>query len=161
MIGVNSALHAAGRVIPTSKVEQSHYVIEKRNDLEQMTQSGAFDRERYRIWLFEACTTIAYFDELRGGLLPDGMDRTNLDLIGTRAPALLINEVASSLAMLDGVLAAKTIEQVTDAMDRAGEQVIRALTDVTEAQRRELLKVSERVNVHEGAGDNPIAPGNP
>ncbi|HUG29976.1 MAG TPA: hypothetical protein VMQ65_05655 [Candidatus Limnocylindria bacterium] len=161
VLGVNSALHAAGRVIPSSKVEQSHYVIGKKNDLEQLTQSGAFDKEKYRIWLFEACTTIAYFDELRGGLLPDGMDRANLDLLGTRAPALLINEMASSLAMLDGVLAAQTIEQVTDAMDRAGEQVIKSLTDITEAERRELLKLSERVNVHEGAGDNPIAPSRP
>ena len=161
VLGVNSALHAAGRVIPTSKVEQSHYVIDKRNDLEQMTKSGAFDKEKYRIWLFEACTTIAYFDELRGGLLPDRMDRSNLDLIGTRVPALLINEMASSLAMLDGVIAAKTIEQVTDAMDRAGEQIIKSLPDISDAQRKALLKEMQRVNVHEGAGDNPIAPRSP
>jgi peptidoglycan hydrolase-like protein with peptidoglycan-binding domain len=161
VIGINSALHKAGRAIAPSKVEQSHYVTDKKNDIEAMSQSGAFDKEKYRIWLFEACTTIAYFDELRGGILPDKMDRTNLDLIGTRAPALLINEMASSLAMLDGVLAAKTIEQITDAMDQAGEQVIKSLTDVTERERRELLKLAQRVNVHEGAGDNPIAPAAP
>lgn len=161
VIGINSALHKAGRAIASSKVEQSHYVVDKKNDIEAMSQSGAFDKEKYRIWLFEACTTIAYFDELRGGILPDQMDRTNLDLIGTRAPALLVNEMASSLAMLDGLLAAKTIEQVTEAMDAAGEQVIRSLTDVTEAKRRDLLKLTKRVNVHEGAGDNPIAPAAP
>ena len=161
VLGVNSALHAAGRVIPTSKVEQSHYVIDKRNDLEQMAKSGAFDKEKYRIWLFEACTTIAYFDELRGGLLPDGMDRKNLDLIGTRVPALLVNVMASSLAMLDGVIAAKTIEQVTDSMDRAGEQIIKALPGWSDADRRALLKEMKRVNVQEGAGDNPIAPRSP
>jgi hypothetical protein len=153
-----SALHAAGRAVSPTKVEQSHYVIDKKNDLEQMTKSGAFDKEKYRIWLFEACTTIAYFDELRGGILPDPVDRTNLDLFGTRSPAPLITEMASSLAMLDGVLAAKTIEQITAAMDYAGEKVAREMTDVTESQRRDLIKATKNLNVHEGAGDNPIAP---
>ena len=158
VIGVSSALHAAGRAVSPTKVEQSHYVVDKKNDLEQMTKSGAFDKEKYRIWLFEACTTIAYFDELRGGILPDPVDRTNLDLMGTRSPAPLITEMASSLAMLDGVLAAKTIEQITAAMDYAGEKLAREMTDVTESQRRDLIKATRNLNVHEGAGDNPIAP---
>ena len=158
VIGVSSALHAAGRAIAPTKVEQSHYVVEKKNDLEQMTKSGAFDKEKYRVWLFEACTTIAYFDELRGGILPDKVDRTNLDLIGTRKPAPLITEMASSLAMLDGILAAKTIEQITASMDKAGEDVANAMTDISDADRRELIKMTKNLNVHEGAGDNPIAP---
>ena len=157
VIGINSALHKAGRAVAPTKVEQSHYVVDKKNDLEQMTRSGAFDKEKYRVWLFEACTTIAYFDELRGGILPDTIDRTNLDLVGTRKPAPLITEMASSLAMLDGILAAKTIEQITDSMDKAGEDVANALTDVTNAERRELIKMTKQLNVHEGAGDNPIA----
>jgi peptidoglycan hydrolase-like protein with peptidoglycan-binding domain len=158
VIGVNSALHKAGRAIAPTKVEQSHYVVEKKNDLEEMSKSGAFDKEKYRVWLFEACTTIAYFDELRGGILPDTIDRTNLDLIGTRKPAPLITEMASSLAMLDGMLGAKTIEQITDSMDKAGENVANALTDVSDADRRELIRMTKQLNVHEGAGDNPIAP---
>lgn len=158
VIGVSSALHATGRAIAPTKVEQSHYVVDKKNDLEQMAKSGAFDKEKYRIWLFEACTTIAYFDELRGGILPDPVDRTNLDLMGTRTPAPLITEMASSLAMLDGILAAKTIEQITASMDRAGEDVANAMTDVTEAERKSLTKMTRNLNVHEGAGDNPIAP---
>ena len=157
VIGINSALHKAGRAVAPTKVEQSHYVVDKKNDLEQMTRSGAFDKEKYRVWLFEACTTIAYFDELRGGILPDTIDRTNLDLVGTRKPAPLITEMASSLAMLDGILGAKTIEQITDSMDKAGEDVANALTDVTNAERRELIKMTKQLNVHEGAGDNPIA----
>jgi peptidoglycan hydrolase-like protein with peptidoglycan-binding domain len=161
VIGINSALHKAGRAVSPTKVEQRHYVVEKKNDLEQMTQSGAFDKEKYRVWLFEACTTIAYFDELRGGILPDEMDRTNLDLIGTRRPAPLITEMASSLAMLDGILAAQTIEQITDSMDKAGEDVANALTDVTPPERKALIEMTKRLNVHEGAGDNPIAPAAP
>ena len=158
VIGVNSALHKAGRAVAPTKVEQSHYVIDKKNDLEQMSKSGAFDKEKYRIWLFEACTTIAYFDELRGGILPDSIDRTNLDLVGTRRPAPLITEMASSLAMLDGILAARTVEQIAASMDKAGEDVANAMTDITDAQRKQLIDMTKNVNVHEGAGDNPIAP---
>lgn len=124
------------------------------------TRAGESAR-KYRIWLFEACTTIAYFDELRGGILPDPVDRTNLDLMGTRVPAPLITEMASSLAMLDGILGAKTIEQVTASMDRAGEDVAKAMTDISEADRRSLIKMTKNLNVHEGAGDNPIAPASP
>lgn len=158
VIGINSGLHTAGRAVSPTKVEQSHYVVDKKNDLEEMTKSGAFDKEKYRIWLFEACTTIAYFDELRGGLLPEKMDRTNLDLMGTRLPAPLITEMASSLAMLDGILGAKTIEAIAASMDRAGEDVANAMTNITDRERRDLIKMTKNLNVHEGAGDNPIAP---
>lgn len=158
VIGIASALHAAGRAIEPKKVEQSHYVVNRSNDLEKMTKSGAFDKEKYRIWLFEACTTIAYFDEIRGGLLPDKVDRANLDLLGTRRPAPLITEMASSLAMLDGVLAARTIEQITAAMDKAGEDLALNMTNISDADRKTLLEMTKNVNVHEGAGDNPIAP---
>lgn len=161
VIGINSALHAAGRAVPTPKIEQAHYVVEKQNDLEQMTKAGAFDKEKYRIWLFEACTTIAYFDELRGGILPEHMDRSNLDLMGTRTPAPLDTEMASSLAMIDGILAAQTIEQVTSAMDSAGGRAAMAVQGISDAERRELAKYTRNLNVHEGAGDNPIAPATP
>jgi peptidoglycan hydrolase-like protein with peptidoglycan-binding domain len=159
IIGVGSALHAAGRAVSPSKIEQSHYVIEKGNDLEKMVEAGAFDPEKYRIWLFEACTTIAYFDELRGGLLPANMDRRNLDLVGTRAPAPLATEMAAALSMLDGILAAGTIEQITIAMDRAGESAAKLIpeSEITAADRAELIKMNQNLNVHEGAGDNPVA----
>ncbi len=132
--------------------------MNRKNDLEQMTMSGAFDKEKYRIWLFEACTTIAYFDELRGGILPEGVDRANLDLMGTRLPAPLVTEMASSLAMLDGIIGANTIEQIAAAMDRAGEDLAKAMTDISETDRQGLIKMTRNLNVHEGAGDNPIAP---
>jgi peptidoglycan hydrolase-like protein with peptidoglycan-binding domain len=161
VLGVASGLHKAGRAIAPTKVEQSHYVFEKKNDLEAMTKAGAFDKEKYRIWLFEACTTIAYFDELRGGILPDPVDRKNLDLMGTRLPAPLITEMQSTLAMLDGILAAKTIEQITSEMDRAGDAFLAALPDVTAADLAGIKKMTTNLHVHEGAGDNPIAPSSP
>jgi peptidoglycan hydrolase-like protein with peptidoglycan-binding domain len=161
VLGVASGLHKAGRAIAPTKVEQSHYVFEKKNDLEEMTKAGAFDKEKYRIWLFEACTTIAYFDELRGGILPDPVDRTNLDLMGTRLPAPLITEMQSSLAMLDGILAAETIEQITTEMHRAGDALVAALQNVTAAEIADLKRMTTNLHVHEGAGDNPIAPSTP
>jgi hypothetical protein len=73
----------------------------------------------------------------------------------------LITEMASSLAMLDGILAARTVEQIASSMDKAGEDVANAMTDITDAQRKQLIDMTKNVNVHEGAGDNPIAPRSP
>lgn len=160
VIGVASALHASGRAIEPSQVEQHHYVINRVNDLEQMTARGEFNREQYRIWFFNACTTLAYFDEIRGGILPASMDRSSLDLMGTRDPMPLIAEMPETLAMLDGILAAQTMEEITRSMTRAGIATINAIPDsqITPAERRELLAPMPGILIHEGAGDNPVAP---
>ena len=94
-----------------------------------MTARGEFNREQYRIWFFNACTTLAYFDEIRGGILPGSMDRSSLDLMGTRDPMPLIAEMPETLAMLDGILQAQTMEQITRAMTRAGIETINAIPD--------------------------------
>jgi peptidoglycan hydrolase-like protein with peptidoglycan-binding domain len=160
VIGVASALHAAGRAIEPSAVEQHHYVINRVNDLEQMTARGEFNREQYRVWFFNACTTLAYFDEIRGGILPASMDRSSLDLMGTRDPMPLIAEMPETLAMLDGILRADTMEQITRAMTRAGIETIMAIPDseISAADRRALLAPMQTILIHEGAGDNPVAP---
>jgi peptidoglycan hydrolase-like protein with peptidoglycan-binding domain len=159
IIGVGSALHAAGRAVEPSRIEQNHYVIDRVNDLEQMTARGEFDRERYRIWMFSACSSVAYFDELRNGILPAGMDRSNLDLLGTRNAMPSAASLPSTLTLLDGILAARTIEQITVAMTAAGEEAIRALpeSEVTPSERRDLLRLMPAAWAHEGAGDNPVA----
>lgn len=145
-----------------SAVEQHHYVIDKVNDLEEMSRSGRFDPERYRVWFFNACTTLAYMDELRGGILPAGMDRHNLDLFGTQAPVPLVAEMAANLAMLDGIVSAQTMEEITRSMGAAGEQVIRAIPETEiSARDRALLLASyggRGMYFREGAGDNPGAP---
>jgi peptidoglycan hydrolase-like protein with peptidoglycan-binding domain len=152
IIGVGSALHDAGRAIEPSKIEQHHYVIDRVNDLEQMTKSGEFDKEKYRIWFFGACTSMAYFDEIRGGILPGNVDRTNLDLLGTRQPLYKVAGVPSILAMVEGILASQTIEQITTAMEKAGEDAIRAAGN-SEA----VIRAARHTIIHEGAGDNPVA----
>jgi len=78
--------------------------------------------------------------------------------MGTRLPAPLVTEMASSLAMLDGIIGAKTIEQIAAAMDRAGEDLAKAMTDISDSERQSLIRMTRNLNVHEGAGDNPIAP---
>ena len=159
VIGVGSALHAAGRAVSPSKVEQSHYVIDHENDLEQMTKSGKFDKEKYRVWFFGACTSLAYFDELRGGLLGSQVDRTNLDLLGTRHENPTRASIPETLALLDGILASQTIEQIGAAMEKAGIDAINAITDprFKPHMRAELLGYMKNLIAHEGAGDNPVA----
>jgi peptidoglycan hydrolase-like protein with peptidoglycan-binding domain len=159
IIGVDSALHAAGRAIATSKIEQNHYVIDHVNDLEQMTKSGRFDKEKYRVWFFGACTSLAYFDELRGGILPESIDRSNLDLLGTRHENPNKASVPETLALLDGILAAQTIEQISAAMEKAGIDAIMSISDpkFIKEKRAELLDFMKDLVVHEGAGDNPVA----
>jgi peptidoglycan hydrolase-like protein with peptidoglycan-binding domain len=160
IIGVGSALHAAGRAVEPSRIEQNHYVIDRVNDLEQMTARGEFDRERYRIWMFSACSSVAYFDELRNGILPASIDRSNLDLLGTRNAMPSAASLPSTLTLIDGILAARTVEQITAAMTAAGEEAIRAIPDatITPSERRELLHLMPEAWTHEGLGDNPVAP---
>jgi peptidoglycan hydrolase-like protein with peptidoglycan-binding domain len=158
VIGINSALHAAGRAIPTSKIYQSHYVTDHVNDLEEMTKAGKFDQEKYRIWFFGACTSLAYFDELRGGILPESIDRSNLDLLGTSHEMPKAASVAGTTALLDGILAAQTIEQIAAAMEARGTEAIDEKPGYTKEDKEEYKRYMKGLIVHEGAGDNPVAP---
>jgi hypothetical protein len=159
VIGIASALHAAGRAIEPSAVEQHHYVVDRKNDLERMTQSGQFDKEQYRIWFFNACTTLAYFDELRGGILPGNMNRQNLDLVGTQTPMPLVSEMPATLAMLDGILAADTMESIVRSMTRAAIAVIEKIPEsqLSGKQRQEVMDWARGAVMKEGSGDNPVA----
>ena len=164
VIGINSALHAAGRAIPTAKVYQSHYVTDKVNDLEEMSKAGKFDKEKYRVWFFGACTSLAYFDELRGGILPESVDRSNLDLLGTSHEMPKVASVAGTIALLDGILASQTIEQIAAAMMQRGSEAIDAVEEkpgYTKADKAELQGYMKNLIVHEGVGDNPVAPAGP
>ena len=67
--------------------------------------------------------------------------------------------VPATLAMLDGILKATTIEDLTVSMTAAGEAGINPIpdTEVTPAERKELLDFMPGLWVHEGAGDNVVA----
>jgi peptidoglycan hydrolase-like protein with peptidoglycan-binding domain len=162
VIGVNSALHKAGRLTSPSLVDQHHYVVGKKNDLEAMKDANVWDPEKYRVWFFAACSSIAYIDELRGGLLPEKMDRHNLDVFGTNQPIPIAAGLAPIWQNIEGILAAETMEQIVDRMGKSTLEVFRkhvAEAKVSEAVKKAALKEYEQgpLFMREGAGDNPVA----
>lgn len=165
VIGVNSALHKAGRVVGPNAVAKSHYVIDKKNDLEQMQAASAWKTDKYRVWFFGACSSVAYFDELRGGLLPEKMDRHNLDLFGTTQSIPIAAGLVPVFSNLEGILAAETMEQIVARMQRSSFEAFRKkvmASEGTDRQKEQALKsFPGDWFLREGAGDNPIASGTP
>ena len=159
VIGVGSALHKQGRVQAAGAVAESHYVIDKKNDLEAMRDH--WDPERYRVWFFNACSSIAYMDELRGGLLPEQMDRHNLDLFGTNTEVPIAAGLAPVFANLEGILEGQTMEEIVRRMQASTLEALGRVLDekgYTGARRERVLKKYEaNMFEREGAGDNPVA----
>lgn len=162
VIGVGSALHKSGRLQAAGAVAESHYVIDKKNDLEAMKAAGSWDAEKYRVWFFNACSSMAYFDELRGGLLPEKMDRHNLDLFGTTQSVPIAAGLTPVLANLEGILEAQTMEQIVQRMQTS-------MLDAFRKKLKELGRTDAQIEasakeyaggafLREGAGDNQVAP---
>lgn len=162
VIGVNSALHKAGRLVQPDAVARSHYVIGKKNDLEELKIENKWDAEKYRVWFFAACSSIAYVDELRGGLLPDKMDRHNLDIFGTTQSIPIAAGLTPVFSNLEGILAAETMEQIVDRMQRSSLDAFRLKveeSDLSDKQKAAAIKTySGQMFMREGAGDNQVAP---
>ena len=160
IIGIGSALHEKGRVQAAGAVAESHYVTDRKNDLEAM--KSQWDPEKYRVWMFNACSSIAYFDELRGGLLPDTMDRHNLDLFGTTQSVPIDAGLAPIFANLEGVLEADTMEGIVRRMQAATIGAFReALVAKGYSEARVAAAQKEyrgQLFLREGAGDNQVAP---
>jgi len=152
VMGVNSALHEAGRVKTPTDPEHTEAVRNPVNNLEEMTEKGEWDEEKYRVWFFNACTTLAYMDELRGGLLPEEMNRRNLDLFGTTQAVPSIVGIHTSLALIEGILKAETMEQISRSMSERSAEVLRAAGVAEPSIRR-----ARDAYFREGAGDNPVA----
>jgi hypothetical protein len=165
VIGVNSALHKAGRLISPTAVERSHYVIDKKNDLEEMNKPGKWDENKYRVWFFAACSSIAYVDELRGGLLPEKMDRHNLDIFGTVRTIPIAAGLAPVFSNLEGILAAETMEQIVERMQRSSLEALQKKVDelgLSDKRKEAVFKeYGGQMFMREGAGDNPVAPAAP
>ena len=84
---------------------------------------------------------------LRHGILPASIDRSNLDLLGTRNAMPSVASLPSTLTLIDGILAARSVEQITAAMTAAGEEAyIPVIPDatITPSERRELLHPDAR-----------------
>jgi hypothetical protein len=148
-IGIDSALQAAGRRTRVEEARHHGVAVDEEHDLLEMTQSGDFDPNRYRVLFFNACTSLAYLDEIRehvGG--PE-----NVDVIATRRPSMFsVLESEAGLQetqrFLEGVFASESVESV--------------LSDLNEIQRQRhgTSTPFPRGGVHtsSGFGDNPLAP---
>lgn len=150
-VGIDAAMAAAGRRTNVEEARRHGVAIDEENDLTEMVNSGDFDRERYRVLFLNACTSMAYLDELRSEV---GGQR-NLDVVGTRRPsAFSIEEAKISAAeiqvFLAGVLAGSTVQDIVTALDQS--QIDRFGRHVVD--RRGLFTMS-------GVGDNPVSAASP
>ena len=113
IIGVNSALHKTGKLTKGSKPKVNRALVGRANDLEAMSKAGRFDPKLYQIWFFNACTTIHYLDEIRGGLVK-GKNRTNLRVVGTTRPISI-----DALLFIDGILKQQSMSQILRRLNKA------------------------------------------
>lgn len=147
-IGIDTALRAAGRRTTVEEARHHGVAIDEENDLLEMTRSGDFDPNRYRVLFFDACTSLAYLDEIREHV----GNPENADVIATRRPSMF-STLDSALGLqetqrfLEGIFASGSIESV--------------LTGLNEIQRQRHGSTPfprGGVFTSSGFGDNPVAP---
>ncbi len=116
VIGVNSALHDAGSLTSGYDAHMNEILENQANDLEALSTAGEFDPDTYRVWFFNACSTINYLDEIRGGLVHDGsgnnLSDDNLRVMGTNRAI-----VSDAIPIIQGILNMQTMQEIVDAMD--------------------------------------------
>ena len=92
-------------------------------------------------------------DELRGGMLPDEAGRQNVDVFGSRHSVPIRTSPTAALSLLEGILAAQTMEQIVATMNRRTEEEL-----VASGADRQSIRDARDLYFREGAGDNPVAP---
>jgi hypothetical protein len=129
IIGVNSSLHDGKHagIKEGHSPEKNKSLKGKTNDLEEMSKAGKFDDKAYRIWMFNACTSKEYLDEIRGGLVTNkpgkagkaGKAKTNSELrfFGTKHS---IYSAADNL--LASVVELRTADETIKTMDETERQ---------------------------------------
>jgi hypothetical protein len=113
IIGINSALHKTGRLTKGYKPKINKALKGRANELEAMSKAGRFDPKLYQIWLFNACKTIHYLDEIRGGLVK-GKTRTNLRVIGTTRGIYI-----DAIPFIDGILKQQSMRRILRRLNKA------------------------------------------
>lgn len=112
IIGVNSALHKANKLKRGYDTTMNSYLKDRKNDLEELSKAGKFTKETYQIWFLNACSTINYLDEIRGGLVRDRRgtkkSQNNLRLFGTRKSI----GPGSEAVLIRGLLEMKTMDEI-------------------------------------------------
>jgi hypothetical protein len=148
-IGIDSALQAAGRRTRVEEARRHGVAIDQEHDLLDMTRSGGFDPDRYRVLFFNACTSLAYLDEIREHV----GDPENTDVIATRR-ASLFSDIETEVSMeetqlfLEGIFAAESVEAM-----------ISGLNDFQRGLHRGGQRFPQGgIFTSSGMGDNPRAP---
>jgi hypothetical protein len=120
VIGVNSALHRAGRLKNGYSKEMRDQLRGRANDLEALSKAGKFSARTYQLWFFNACTSLHYLDEIRGGLVTvkkrgkhTKKSRVDLRFVGTRRSVS-----ADALPFLIGLLNQESLAQLLARMDK-------------------------------------------
>ncbi|MEO1448748.1 MAG: hypothetical protein AAFV07_04425, partial [Bacteroidota bacterium] len=126
------------------------------NDLEELRDEGFWETDRYRVWFFDACTSLNYLDELRGGLLPDDMTRGNTDFIGTRESVPAATSGRQMINFIESILNAESVNQLVGRLNQTNDE---QLDDWIEDYPREARSLNEMRTPYfaEGQGDNPVA----
>jgi len=148
-IGIDTALQAAGRRTRVEEARHHGVAIDEEHDLLEMTQSGELDTDRYRVLFFNACTSLAYLDEIRehiGG-------PANVDVIATRRPSMF-STLESGVGLeetqhfLEGVFTSESVESVLGGLNEI------------QRQRHGTSASFPRGGVYasSGMGDNPLSP---
>ena len=131
IIGVNSALHKAGKLKKGYDREMNAILKGAANSLEEMSNSGQFDPNKYQVWFMNACTSANYLDEIRNGLVTDKSgtkkSRTNLRFVGTNS------EISTdAVAMVQALIYLKSMDEIIAAMN-ASEDRSRNITEPKQA----------------------------
>jgi len=149
VFGAHSKLHnQPGSNVTTPKDPYwKHVKSSATNDLEQMREKAVWDQNKYRVWMFYACTTLNYQDEFRSDLLPPGMDRRNLDIFGTTRKVPVIAGLLPVFAFIESILAGSSMEQTILSMQKSMEE---RLSPRSRARFRDAF-------YREGTADNPEA----
>lgn len=125
VIGVNSALHAAGKLTKGYNREKNELLRGRANDLEALSKAGKFDPDLYQVWFMNACSSINYLDEIRGGLVTDSVgkkkSKENLRFMGTSKSIY-----ADSIPIIKGLLDMDTMEEIIEAMNKYESDKVKA-----------------------------------
>lgn len=149
-IGIDRALEEAGRRTRVQEARRHGVAVDEENDLVEMTSSGEFDEDRYRVWFFNACTSMAYLDEIREHA--GGTD--TVDVVGSRTPtsfSVLDSEAELTRVQrfLEGILDAESIESVVAGLDELERELREAHGGTAPAGG---------TYTSSGFGDNPTVP---
>ncbi len=171
VIGVGSALHDAG-VLKRPPGEsrtwyQGHRKTEKllkdrENDIEKMAKEGKLTPEKYRVWFFNACSSLHYLDELRNSeLLGDGIDRSNLDIIGSRSPVYSEANIRVVMVFIQGLLSMQSMGEMMGGMQQQMDDYAQKLTEEFKEEDPDFLEYAlkfynKELYFMDGFADNPL-----